>query len=76
MSKETTIRLLRMAFSLLKGPNPGPIGQSVVRDLYDLIEEQAPKAISFHMVEARRAGLSRLQSLEYIERMLHLGITA
>ena len=74
MDTLTTIKLLRMCYSLFKTRNL--ISLAVASDLYDLVMEQThSEDIKMQTKQAEAAGYNKIKTLSYLEHRLNLGIT-
>lgn len=75
MDRQTSCRLLRMIYSLLKVKDEFEISQSVARDLYDLVEQQTTDLdLRYQMQEARAMGWDRKKTILYLNHRLNLGL--
>jgi len=78
MDTKQSVRLLRMAFHLLRiDPyDTSSIGYSVGRDLYDFVEEYTTdKNIKLQMQSARATGMDRLKIIRYLKHRLNIDIS-
>ena len=73
MDKNTSHRLLRIAYSGLRVPD-NEHAESMGRDIYDLVwMETHDMDLHYQMAECRAQGWDRLKCLQYLNHRLNIG---
>lgn len=77
MDRDTSYRLLRIAYSLLYNVVTKPdkdTALSIGRDIYDIVEEKTIDGdLRYQMQECRASGWTRTDSLRYLNHRLNIG---